>query len=32
MSRAYERYSDDYDSRFEKYFAKGYKAGWNDFR
>ena len=32
MSRAYERYSDDYDSRFEKYFARGYKAGWNDYR
>jgi len=32
MSRAYERHGDDYDSRFEEYFARGYQAGWNDFR
>ena len=32
MSSVYERYSDDYDSRFEKYFASGYSAGWNDYR
>lgn len=32
MSRAYQRHSDYYDSRFEEYFARGYQAGWNDFR
>lgn len=32
MSRVYERYSDGYDSRFEPYFARGYDAGWHDFR
>ena len=32
MSRAYERHSDYYDSRFEEYFARGYQAGWNDYR
>jgi len=32
MSSVYERYSDDYDSRFEPYFARGYQAGWNDYR
>jgi len=32
MSRLYERHSDAYDGRFEKYFAKGYKAGWHDYR
>ena len=32
MSRVYERYSDGYDSRFEPYFAKGYDAGWHDYR
>ena len=32
MSRMYERHSDYYDSRFEKYFANGYRNGWNDYR
>ena len=32
MSRAYERHADDYDSRFEEYFSRGYQSGWNDFR
>jgi len=27
MSMAYERH-EGYDSRFEPYFARGYKAGW----
>ena len=32
LPNANHRHSDDYDGRFEKYFAKGYKAGWNDYR
>ena len=32
MSRAYERHADDYDSRFEEYFSRGYQSGWNDNR
>ena len=27
MSMAYQRH-EDYDSRFEPYFARGYEAGW----
>jgi len=30
MSRAYERHGDAYDSRFEQYFAEGYKDGWDE--
>ena len=32
MSRLYERHGDDYDSRFEAYFSRGYQSGWNDNR
>ena len=32
MSRAYERHSNAYDRRFKNYYAKGYKAGWNNYR
>lgn len=32
MSRNYQRHSKAYDSRFKKYFARGYKAGWNNYR
>lgn len=32
MSRVYQRHSEDYDSRFEEYFARGYQSGWNDHR
>jgi hypothetical protein len=32
MSSVYERYSDYYDSRFERYFSSGYRDGWNDYR
>ena len=32
MSRAYERHKNAYDSRFKKYFVKGYNAGWHDYR
>lgn len=30
MSRAYERHGDAYDSRFEQYFAEGYRKGWGE--
>ena len=30
MSRAYERHGDAYDSRFEEYFAEGYRKGWDE--
>jgi len=32
MSRFYGRHSDSYDSRFEPFFADGYKDGWHDYR
>ncbi len=32
MSNFYGRHSDGYDSRFEPYFARGYEAGWRDYR
>jgi len=28
MSRDYERYADQYDTRFEPYFRQGYEACW----
>ncbi|MEH6739327.1 MAG: hypothetical protein V7695_12375 [Sulfitobacter sp.] len=28
MSSVYERYSDQYDTRFEPYFRQGYEACW----
>ena len=28
MSSVYERYSDQYDTRFEPYFRQGYQACW----
>ena len=28
MSNVYERYSDQYDTRFEPYFRQGYQACW----
>jgi hypothetical protein len=30
MSRANERHGDAYDSRFEEYFAEGYRKGWDE--
>ena len=32
MSSYYGRYSDDYDSRFEPYFARGYEQCWRENR
>jgi len=32
MSSVYERYSDQYDTRFEPYFARGYEEGWMKYR
>lgn len=32
MSNFYGRHSNGYDSRFEPYFARGYEAGWRDYR
>ena len=32
MSNFYGRHADGYDSRFEPYFARGYEAGWQDYR
>jgi hypothetical protein len=32
MSSFYGRHSGGYDSRFEPYFARGYEAGWRDYR
>jgi flagellar biosynthesis/type III secretory pathway protein FliH len=30
LSRAYKRHDDAYDSRFEKYYAEGYRKGWDE--
>lgn len=30
QSMAYQRHAGDYDSRFEQYFARGYREGWSD--
>jgi hypothetical protein len=32
MSSVYERYADDYDTRFEPYFQQGYKTCWAENR
>ena len=32
MSSYYGRYSDEYDSRFEPYFARGYEQCWRENR